>query len=57
MLTLGQILFAFAAQIRERQINPSLEMLCCDPSQLWEIAAVYEIFWINKLPWVECFSE
>lgn len=34
MLTLGQILFASATQIRERQINPSLEMLQCDPSQL-----------------------
>lgn len=41
----------FVTQIRERQINPSLEMLCCDPSQLRETAAVYEIFWINKLHW------
>lgn len=57
MLTLGQMLFAFATQIRERQINPSLEMLCCDPSQLWEMAAVYEIFRINKVPWAECFNE
>ena len=29
-----QMLFAFAPQIREKQINPSLEMLQCDPSQM-----------------------
>lgn len=57
MLTLRQILFVFATQIGERQINPSLEMLCCDPSQLRETAAVYEIFWINKLHQAECFNE
>lgn len=57
MLTLGQILFASATQIRERQINPSLEMLQRDPSQLWRLATVYEIFQINKVHLAQCFNE